>query len=536
MRVAPFFVQLGVVMQLAILHFHLNRGGVTQVIQNHLRALAVAPGTVERVVVFYGGRRQGWPDDVLHSMLHGAPLLDVQLVAVPELEYDESPHADPDRLAAALRRAFDAAGLDRDRTVLHIHNHALGKNASMPGALVLLAADGFRQLLQVHDFAEDFRPDNYRHLSAALGEMTSGGLAAKLYPQAAGIHYAVLNRRDHGAFSDAGIAAERLHLLPNPVAEFLALSDRAEARRAVAQQLQLEIDEPLVVYPVRGIRRKNVGELLLTAALDRRNGVYAITLAPLNPVEAASFNEWQRLAEQLGLRCRFDVGGGGGLPFVELLAAADRLITTSVAEGFGMVFLEAWLAGRPLVGRNLPEITADFVEQGIAFDPLYDRLAVPLELIDARQARDELAATYRAVCGEYGQSAVEGNVLERQIDELIVDNTIDFACLDSKLQQSLIERVVEDRVDGERLLAANPRLAVAIEIDEELQAETIARNAEHVRQRYSLKAAGGQLVKIYQAILAGETGDNRAALPHGQAILQSFLDVRRLHPIRLTSP
>jgi hypothetical protein len=100
----------------------------------------------------------------------------------------------------------------------------------------------------------------------------------------------------------------------------------------------------------------------------------------------------------------------------------------------------------------------------------------------------------------------------------------------------LIERVVEDRVDGERLLAANPRLAVAIEIDEELQAETIARNAEHVRQRYSLKAAGGQLVKIYQAILAGETGDNRAALPHGQAILQSFLDVRRLHPIRLTSP
>ena len=37
---------------------------------------------------------------------------------------------------------------------------------------------------------------------------------------------------------------------------------------------------------------------------------------------------------------------------------------TSLAEGFGMVFLESWLAECPLLGRDLPEITRDFVEAG----------------------------------------------------------------------------------------------------------------------------------------------------------------------------
>ena len=48
------------------------------------------------------------------------------------------------------------------------------------------------------------------------------------------------------------------------------------------------------------------------------------------------------------------MGAPGGLEFFENLAAADAVATTSLAEGFGMVFLEAWLAGRPLVGRDLP--------------------------------------------------------------------------------------------------------------------------------------------------------------------------------------
>ncbi len=61
-----------------------------------------------------------------------------------------------------------------------------------------------------------------------------------------------------------------------------------------------------------------------------------------------------------------------------MIAKADALITTSVAEGFGLAFLEPWLASKPLVGRNLPEITADFAEHGLDLSALYNCLPVPL--------------------------------------------------------------------------------------------------------------------------------------------------------------
>ena len=44
------------------------------------------------------------------------------------------------------------------------------------------------------------------------------------------------------------------------------------------------------------------------------------------------------------------------------MASAHRLVTTSVAEGFGLAFLEPWLFGKGLLGRNLPEITVDFAK------------------------------------------------------------------------------------------------------------------------------------------------------------------------------
>ena len=49
-------------MKLAIFHYHLNPGGVTQVIRNHLRALAAAGAQdqIEQVAVIASGRLGGW--------------------------------------------------------------------------------------------------------------------------------------------------------------------------------------------------------------------------------------------------------------------------------------------------------------------------------------------------------------------------------------------------------------------------------------------------------------------------------------------
>ena len=91
-------------MQLAILHYHLNHGGVTQVIVNHLRALGCCrrPGWPERVAILYGGRRGGWPD----TIFDGPPPFPVELIKVPALDYDERTAANPDGLAAQLQAAL----------------------------------------------------------------------------------------------------------------------------------------------------------------------------------------------------------------------------------------------------------------------------------------------------------------------------------------------------------------------------------------------------------------------------------------------
>ena len=87
----------------------------------------------------------------------------------PRLQYDTQPVDESAELAGQLRRQLSALGFQPDQTVLHVHNHSLGKNASLPGALRLLAEDGYALLLQIHDFAEDCRPRNYCHLIDAWG-------------------------------------------------------------------------------------------------------------------------------------------------------------------------------------------------------------------------------------------------------------------------------------------------------------------------------------------------------------------------------
>ncbi|MCH2118622.1 MAG: hypothetical protein MK161_13075 [Pirellulales bacterium] len=518
-------------MQLAIIHYHLNRGGVSQVILNHLKSLA-APNSgleIERVAILYGGRRAEWPEPLLDKPLP----FELILIPVSDLEYDMFSETGVRDLTTSMRSLLATHGFHHDDTILHIHNHALGKNAALPDTIVELVKDGYRVLLQVHDFIEDFRPENYRHLDSVLACHDSDELSARLYPQSRGIHYAVLNRRDHHVFMKAGVASEQLHWLPNSVANFVQFPDRSEARQALGKKLEISDQQILMTYPVRGIRRKNLGEMLLLSALDPRNSVYAVTLSPLNPVEAESFARWDRLAGQLQLPCRFDTGGKAGLDYSTIVAATDCMLTTSVAEGFGMVFLEAWLAGCPLAGRNLPEITADFSAAGIGLEMLYNELRIPLLMVDQKMVRERLIDTYHLVCASYNQPPIEPVSLDRQLDQLMEEGCIDFAFLDGALQEKVIRAVAGSTRLTDNVLDANSNLNQTFQIDPDRTAGMIDRYASVVRNQFSVDSAGKQLKQVYERVYDSPGSGNIEPLPQGQAILNSFLNIRRLHPIRL---
>ena len=253
-------------MQLFFLHYHLNRGGVTSVIRTHLQSLAQAEGaSISRVVIGYGGRSADWD----RSFEEGLSFA-VEYAVLPSLEYDQlqgpSCRSDLYGEIIELLKASDAA---KHNTVLHIHNHGLGKNSALPRAVTQLADDGWRLVLQIHDFAEDLRPENYAHLLDTVGDQQV--LRALLYPQAPQIRYAVLNLRDYRVLEVAGVPPRCLTSLPNPVALDEPISQETEirevARRKLMERYGVGMETPYVLYPVRGIRRKNLGELLLWASL-----------------------------------------------------------------------------------------------------------------------------------------------------------------------------------------------------------------------------------------------------------------------------
>lgn len=520
-------------MNLVIVHHHLNRGGVTQVILNHLRALheAGAKEVFERIVILYGGRATGWP-------VQAEPALaGVELAKVPSIDYDTVTAVGEEAPYRATSEMLEQLGLAPEETLLHVHNHTLGKNVAWPNALARLAEAGYRMLLQLHDFAEDFRPDNYRRQVEYHAESGTG--MAEVYFQAPHVHYAVLNSRDRGILEKAGFASEKLAWLPNPVQPFPILPHRADARHTLQEKLGVKPKEPYVLYPVRGIRRKNVGELVLWSALAPKPVTFGITLAPVNPVELKPYDAWQALAEELELPCKFDVGGDQGLSFHDNLAAADAIINTSVAEGFGLVFLEAWLAGNLLIGRDLPEISADFKEAGLRLDSLASSLFVPKrcpisgrEVFSEQAYRHRMSELFTQVRKDFGQDAMEAEDLEKQLDERLSDEWIDFALLTVGAQREVVRAVANSKELAEAIVQENAQVMRPLTQEDANFDSTIQINSQIVLTRFGLKGTGERLRERYEQ-LAKQTPGPVSSFAGANRILRQFVELSRFHPVRL---
>ena len=503
-------------MQLAIVHYHFDPGGVTQVVLNHLAALTIDAGDIERVILLCGPRQSALPD----SFERFAPLR-VDVVTVEALEYGEG-----DQLTSQLLATLSSVGCPPESTLLHLHNHSLGKNLGMMTAVSQLAGSGYRLLLQVHDFAEDFRPANYAMMLAAI-QGNQRALGNLLYPQAPQIHYAVLNRRDGIILAEAGVSAERLHWLPNPVTRPVELSDRATARKLLQQHCSVGLHDHLVIYPVRGIRRKNLGEALLWSTLLPDNTVVGFTLPPANPIERTAYDDWAR---QENLPVRFGMGTHQGVTYADIISGSDQMLTTSVAEGFGMVFLETWLFDRTLIGRDLSEITYDFRQAGVEFPGLRSSLEVPVGRAGGHRYRSALEALYRHTLEQF-KLPFDAGQFSSQMAQRLDGPSIDFAHLTIEEQGNVVSLAKGDSQLREALLELNPHIGSATNIENQL--ETVCRNKEIVEARFSLGASGQNLRTIYAKCIGSHASDSIEPLPQSSAVLEAFLSLDRFTPVRV---
>ena len=475
-------------MRVAIVHFHLQTGGVTRVIQHACETLISAG---HQVLVLTGeAPRQPLP---------------MQVAVLPGLGYEERrAQQTPDELAAALlRTAREHLGAVPD--IWHVHNHCLGKNLILPGALIRLARGGHRLLLQAHDFAEDGRPALYQRLRDRLADGDVSRLSALLYPLAPQIHYAVLTARDRSFLADAGVPATNLHLLANAVSAPAPSPEPNLEADGVFDALQLRRDGGrLWLYPTRAIRRKNLGEFLLWAALGDEQDQFATTQAPQNPKEQTRYRRWVGLAAELGLPVEFELGNRID-DFPGLLASAHALVTTSVGEGFGLAFLEPWLSGRPLAGRDLPEITRDFRANGIQLDGLYQRLLVPLDWIDVERLRAAFTSALIANAAAYGHP-LSNDALEHAWRSAVDDVHIDLGRLDELAQETVIRHL---RADPGARNDLSPSALTATKVP-----RLIATNDAAIRAEYSLSGYGSRLASIYAEII--DAGTVRTLWPRGR--------------------
>ena len=387
-------------MHIVLMHFHLRTGGVTSVVRLQARIL-VSNG--HEVLVLTGeAPTEPWP---------------AATVVLPGLAYDSADRpASPDA-AATARAILDTLTHHwpgRPADLIHVHNPTLAKNRRMQSILKRLQREGLVLLCQIHDLAEDGRPAVYFDESYV-----------------ADCHYAVVNGRDRQILRRAGLKPEGVHHLPNAI--------RPLSRSTPDETAS---DAP-ILYPVRAIRRKNIGETLLIQQCLPSPARLLVTLPPNSPQDLPSYRMWRQFTEEH----RLPVGFEAGLrtEFKRLMASSRYVVTTSINEGFGFTFLEAWTAGKALWGRSLPDICEDFQRCGIRLDHLYPHLWVPLDWIAIETLRQTWQTVRRQVAQHYG-AALDRDDVEADWRGISAEGQIDFGLLSEPFQRQILQRVISDRM------------------------------------------------------------------------------------------
>lgn len=480
--------------KIAIVHYHLRRGGVTRVIEAAREAME-ARG--HKILILSG-----------EPPLGDAKQFGIRVVSA--LNYRKTGSSVvAENLAEKLKQeAIEHFGSLPD--IWHFHNPTLAKNVMIPSVIRELANTGERIVLQLHDFAEDGRPGNYSTQRSFFDSETS--FEETLYPTARQIHYATINRRDHDFLRSAGVKESNVHVIANAIPE-LRVRTRPEDR-------PFSKDKLFALYPTRGIRRKNIGELLLLALIYGDRVDFATTLSPDNPEWKDVHELWREAARELELPVQLGIADNGEANFFDLLGWSDFIVTTSIGEGFGLAFLEPWIIGKCVFGRDLPEITRDFSGNGVHLEGLYRRIDIPTEWLDMESLESEVESMLRRSYLAYDCGMPRGAV-KQTLKAWISNGKIDFGVLNETFQLEILKKLKSDPSLLDRVVIPALTLSTKQEIEQ---------RSEAVRRFYNLERYGESLDAMYAAVDQAKIGKVKHLST--KKVLKQFLHPKRLNLLR----
>jgi hypothetical protein len=438
-------------MKIAFLHYHLKTGGVTTVIKQQLAAIDKKWQTV---------------------VFTGLPLADpfpADVVYTPELGYSSQyrTNFNPDDVAETIFHAINQK-FKGPCDVLHVHNPVLAKNKRFLEILNSLQKRRITLFLQIHDFAEDGRPRDY---------------FTDEYPP--NCHYGVVNQRDYNILLAAGLKENGLHLLANSFNpdQFDHLSPKYKIAR------------PFVLYPVRAIRRKNIGEAILLSLFIGSHRSLVITLPPNSPEDKRSYEGWKAFVKNCNLNVEFEKGLDQD--FNSLVLAADSLVTTSITEGFGFSFLEPWLFNKLLWGRSLPDICRDFIYKGLRLEHLYTALLVPMDWIDRHRFTQRWVDCVQKAYYLFNLP-IDEVLISQAFDAMIENDVIDFGILDEAAQKEIITRLISSKSAVEKLVRLNPFLSMPGNVSN--SHDLVQDNRRVIEENYNPAAYRQKLFSIYHKV------------------------------------
>ncbi len=436
-------------MKIAFLHYHLKPGGVTTVIKHQATAIQ---NTCSSLVLTGSQPEFPFPADTAD-------------IAGIGYDHPEGPEYDPLAVADKIVQTIYSKWKD-GCDILHVHNPTLAKNRDFLRILKALQKRDIRLLLQIHDFAEDGRTMHYFDEDYV-----------------ADCHYAVLNSRDYKILTACGLTSEGLHKVPNPIIPPMFQSETPPVKN-------------YIFYPVRAIRRKNIGEAILISLFLKNEPDLAISLPPNSPADIKRHREWKDFVGTNHLNVAFDAGLTED--FRTLVASAKFIITTSISEGFGFSFLEPWLANKVLWGRKLADICADFEKKGVNLEHLYKTLRVPLEWIDQKRFFSIWKQNIEMACARLN-GTVDEAMIENAYRFMTDNHTIDFGLLDESFQKQVIAHVIADDAGRKILVRLNPFLSSAGEIEN--GPNLSKNNARAIVNGYSKEIYKEKLLKTYAQVI-----------------------------------
>lgn len=247
-------------------------------------------------------------------------------------------------------------------------------------------------IFRIHDFAED-RRENFLNLLKFRGVESSLYWHKVMFPDKRNCSYIVINQADIKTLKSHGLIKEgKIHYIPNPIDdEKLPNGRRAnELKNKIIEKYNLKEDIGFIYYPVRIVSRKNIEEaIFLTCIINYHlNKDYYLVVSLKTKEEESYYRKLKRFVEKNNLPVILGIEDMVGIRRVfknnklvkygvgDAYRMSDKVITTSILEGFGLVFIESWFFDKCLIGRDIQDKTRGFKANGINLEHLYTALFI----------------------------------------------------------------------------------------------------------------------------------------------------------------